>query len=220
MAPARRIPLPFLLVPFAIAAGASVLADWIWPTLVNDHPLLLIGLSSKNRFLLLTAPQLGIVAFFVVGFLRLIITDPLTYLLGRHYGDSALSWIERKTSKAAVGQSLIRKAERQFGRAAPLFILIAPSALWCLLAGATRMKVWVFVSCNVVGTIGRLVLFWVAAEALREPLEDVLGGIESAQVPLLALTLGLGVAHTLRSRRRVTEPTTVDDLVADAIAGS
>src|SRR5688500_9328512 len=82
-APAHRIPLPFLLAPFAVAAGASTVADWTWPSMVTDHPLLLITLSSKNRFLLLTAPQLGIVAFFVVGFLRLVVTDPLTYLLDR-----------------------------------------------------------------------------------------------------------------------------------------
>ena len=185
----RRIPLPVLLVPFAVAAAASTVADWIWPSLVTDHPLLLITLSSKNRFLLLTAPQLGVVAFFVVGFLRLVLTDPLTYLLGRQYGEGALAWIEDKTSSAPPGESFVRKAERLFGRAAPVFILVAPSAIWCLLAGAARMKVWVFVTCNFVGTLGRLALFWVAADAFREPLENLLEAVESVQVPLLALTL-------------------------------
>lgn len=199
---ARRIPLPFLLVPFALAASASTAADWTWPSLVTDHPLLLIALSSKNRFLLLTAPQLGIVAFFVVGFLRLVLTDPLTYLLGRQHGERALAWIERKTSAAPPGDSFIRKAERLFSRAAPVFILLAPSAIWCILAGAARMKVWVFVTCNFVGTLGRLALFWVAADAFREPLETILEGVEGAQLPLLALTVSLGVIHTIRSRRR------------------
>ena len=212
----RRIPLPLLLVPFAVAATASTIADWTWPTLVNDHPLVLIGLSSKNRFLLLTAPQLGMLAFFVVGFLRLLITDPITYVLGREYGEDALGWIERKTSAEPSDRSMIRRAERLFARAAPLVILVAPSALWCILAGAARMKLWLFLTCNVVGTVARLVLFWVAADALREPLEAVLDGVERAQTPLLALTVSLGLVQLVRTRRRRrTVPTSVDALVLD-----
>ena len=200
--PGRRIPLPILLAPFAVAAAGGMVADWVWPSLISHHPIVLLTLSSKNRFLLLVAPQVGVIAFFVVGFFRLIFTDPVTYLLGRQYGENALSWVERKTSRAEKGQSFIRKAERLFGRYGPLVIVIAPSALWCVLAGAARMKVWVFVSCNIVGTIGRLVLFWLAADALHDQLQGVLDGIERFQFPLLALTVGLGVVHTLRNRRR------------------
>lgn len=212
----RRIPLPLLLVPFAVAATASTIADWTWPSLVNDHPLVLIALSSKNRFLLLTAPQLGMLAFFVVGFFRLLVTDPITYVLGREYGEDALGWIERKTSAEPSERSLLRRAERLFARAAPLVILVAPSALWCILAGASRMKVWLFVTCNVVGTVARLALFWVAADALREPLEDVLDGVERAQTPLLGLTISLGLLQVVRTRRRRrTVPTGVETLVLD-----
>lgn len=199
---ALRIPLRWLLVPVALSAGASMVADWTWPALVNSHPLLLIALSQKNRFLLLTAPQLDIVSFFVVGFLRLVVTDPVTYLIGRQYGESALSWLENKTSRAPEGQSMVRKAERLFGRAAPLMIVVAPSHIWCVLAGASRMKVWLFATCNVVGTIGRLTLFWIAADTFREPLETVLDAVESAQVWLLGCTLLLGITHTVLSRRR------------------
>lgn len=198
----HRIPLRILLAPFVVAMIAGTIADWTWPSLVNDQPLLLIGLSSKNRFLLLTAPQLDALGFFVVGFLRLVFTDPVTYVLGRQYGEAALRWIEDQTSTADEGKSYIRKAERLFGRAAPLFILVAPSSMWCVLAGAARMKVWVFVTCNVAGTIGRLVLFWYAADALREPLEDLLEGIERFQVPLMVLTVGAGVVQAIHQQRK------------------
>src|SRR4051812_48259311 len=201
-APGFRVPLPLLLAPFAVAAAAGMVADWAWPSLISHHPIALLSLSSKNRFLLLVAPQVGAAAFFAVGFFRLIITDPITYILGRQYGDNALSWVERKTSTAEQGQSFIRKSERLFARYGPLVIVIAPSALWCVLAGAARMKVWVFVTCNVAGTIGRLALFWIAADAFREPLEHLLNRLESAQVPLLVVTISLGVIHTIRSRRR------------------
>ena len=198
----KHIPLPWLLAPFGVVAATSMLADWIWPTLVNDHPLLLLVMSAKNRFLLLTAPQLGALAFFIVGFVRLLLTDPLTYLLGREYGEQALVWIERKTSTAKPGRSYIRGAERLFARAAPLVILIAPSALWCMLAGAARMRLVTFITCNVVGTIGRLTLFWFAADALRAPLENLLETIEEFQMPLIAATVGLGMLQTVRARRR------------------
>lgn len=163
---------------------------------------MLLGLSAKNRYLLLSAPQLGIAAFFVVGFLRLVATDPLTYMLGRQHGDAALVWVENKVSNADAGTSFIRKAERLFGKAAPLVIVIAPSALWCVLAGVSRMKVWVFVTCNVAGTFGRLVLFWIAADTFREPLEHVLDTIERFQAPILAMTVSLGVVQSARSRRK------------------
>ena len=198
----KRIPLPWLLAPFAVVAASGMTADWIWPTLVNDHPLLLLAMSAKNRFLLLTAPQLGMLAFFIVGFVRLLLTDPLTYLLGREYGEQALVWIERKTSTAKPGRSYIRGAERLFARAAPLVILVAPSALWCMLAGAARMRLVTFITCNVVGTIARLTLFWFAADALRAPLESLLETIEQFQMPLIAVTVGIGVLQTVRSRRR------------------
>lgn len=201
----RHIPLPWLLAPFGVVAASGMIADWIWPTLVNDHPLLLLTMSAKNRFLLLTAPQLGMLAFFIVGFVRLLLTDPLTYLLGREYGEQALVWIEGKTSTAKPGRSYIRGAERLFARAAPLVILVAPSALWCMLAGAARMRVATFITCNVVGTIGRLTLFWYAADALRGPLESLLETIEEFQMPLIAATVGLGVLQTVRSRRRRAE---------------
>lgn len=198
----RQIPIAWLLAPFGVVAATSMIADWIWPSLVTDHPLLLLAMSAKNRFLLLTAPQLGALAFFTVGFARLLLTDPLTYLLGRQYGEQALSWIERKTSTAKPGRSYIRGAERLFERAAPLVILIAPSALWCMLAGAARMRVLTFITCNVVGTIARLTLFWFAAGALRAPLESMLETIEEFQTPLIGVTVALGVLQTVRTRRR------------------
>jgi membrane protein DedA with SNARE-associated domain len=197
-----RIPIAWLLAPFGVVAATSIVADWIWPSLINDHPLLLLAMSAKNRFLLLTAPQLGALAFFVVGFARLLLTDPITYVLGRQYGEQALTWIEDKTSTAKPGRSFIRGAERLFERSAPLVILIAPSALWCMLAGAARMRVVTFITCNVVGTVARLTLFWFAADALRAPLESMLETIEEFQTPLIGVTVGLGVLQAVRTRRR------------------
>jgi membrane protein DedA with SNARE-associated domain len=215
----RRIPLRFLIAPIVVLAAASIVSDWFWPKLVVDHPLLLIALNAKNRYLLLVAPQVGMLAFFVVGFARLVISDPLMYLIGRQYGETALTWIERKTgSTERPGGGWLRKAERLFGRAAPLVILVAPSGFWCMMAGAARMRVSVFVTFNVVGTIGRLALFWYTADAFSDQLEGMLDGIARLQMPLIALSVGIGIIQTIRRRRRRSAPATTEELDELAIA--
>lgn len=212
----RRIPLPWLLGAFAVFAAASVVADSIWPTLVNDHPLVLLTMSAKNRFLLLTAPQLGMATFFAVAFVRLVASDPLTFLLGRHHGEQAIEWFENRSGAKPGSETLIRRVERYFDRAAPLVIFVAPSALWCVLAGAARMKVWVFLACNLSGTLARLTLFWYAADALRDELDDLLEVIDGIQLPLLAITIALGAIHVARQRRKVSASAVVVELEGDA----
>ena len=75
----------------------------------------------------------------LIGFVRLIATDPFSYTLGRQYGESAISWFEGKSKKKDTGDALIRKMQRLFGKASMLFIIIAPGMMWCLMAGAARM---------------------------------------------------------------------------------
>lgn len=212
---ARTLPLRWLLGPFAAFVAASVVADWIWPAIVNDHPLLLLTLSAKNRFLLLTAPQLSAATFFAVAFLRLVASDPLTFLLGRHHGADAIGWLESKTSSKPKGESLIRRLERLFDRAAPVVIFLAPSALWCVLAGAARMKLWVFLVCNLSGTLARLVVFWFAADALREQLDGALEVIDDVQLPLVGVTVAFGAIQVHRRRRRSSAGSMLVELEGD-----
>ena len=56
------------------------------PTLVDTHPLLLIAMNARNRNLALTTNLLDPIPYYVVGFTRLVISDPLFYLLGFFYG--------------------------------------------------------------------------------------------------------------------------------------
>jgi membrane protein DedA with SNARE-associated domain len=144
-----------------------------------------IFINPRNRWLLLASPQIAAVPFFVVGFIRLVLTDPIAYVLGWQYGDTAIRWAEKKMGDDG---GTIRKVERWFGKAAPLVILIAPSFYWCVLAGASRMKPRVFITLNVIGTIGRLVLFRLAGEAFREQLETVLEWVQRYQLWLVAFS--------------------------------
>src|SRR4051812_44151329 len=148
----RRIPLPFLLAPIVAMTVVGMVADAIGPRLIVERPLLQIFLNPRNRYLLLASPQVAAGPFFIVGFIRLVLTDPLFYVLGLQYGDAALRWAERKLGPDGM---MVRNIERWFGKAAPVIVLLAPSGYVCLLAGATGMKPRKFIPLNIIGTIGR-----------------------------------------------------------------
>lgn len=181
----RRIPLVWLLAPFVLSTVCGYVGDIMGPRLINDHPLLQIALNSRSRWLLLATPNLDAVPFFLVGFLRLISTDPIGFLLGWHYRDRALAWAEKNVGDQS---SLIGKVEKWFARLGPAVLLVMPNFYLCILAGATRMRPRLFIALNLVGTAGRLLLFWIAGEAFREQLEDALELIQRFQWPLVAVS--------------------------------
>lgn len=205
----RRIPLPWLLAPYAVMVVLGYIGDIVGPSLINSSPLLQIFINPRNRWLLLASPQVDAIPFFVVGFIRLILTDPIAYILGWQYGDRAIAWVE---SKMGDESGWIRKVERWFGKVAPLVILIAPSFNWCVLAGASRMKPRLFIALNVTGTIGRLVLFRIAGEAFREQLEDILELVQRYQWWLVGLSF-LIVAFQMFRRGEVIE--TPEEMAAE-----
>lgn len=199
----RRIPLPWLLAPVAVTAVLGYVGDIIGPSLINESPLLQIFINPRNRWLLLASPQVDVVPFFVVGFIRLVLTDPIAFILGWQYGDAALSWVEKKMGDEG---GWLRKVERAFGKVAPLVILIAPSFNWCVLAGASRMRPRLFIALNVIGTLGRLALFRLAGEAFREQLEDLLGFVQRYQWWLVGLSFLIVAAQVSRKGKPVETP--------------
>lgn len=215
----RRIPLVWLLAPYAVMVVAGYVGDIVGPKLIVDHPLLQIFINPRNRWLLLASPQVAAVPFFVVGFIRLVLTDPIAYVLGWQYGDSAIRWTERKMGDDA---GMIRTVERWFGKAAPLVILIAPSFYWCVLAGAARMKPKVFVTLNVIGTIGRLVLFRLAGEAFRDELQTVLEWVQRYQFWLVGISFVVVAIQVFRKgdvESPVEMAEEIEELEADAVEG-
>src|SRR5436309_1573454 len=66
----RRIPLVWLLAPYVVVVAAGYVSDVLAPNLVTHHPLLLMWLNPKNRYLILASPHVGVEAFFIVGFIR------------------------------------------------------------------------------------------------------------------------------------------------------
>ena len=168
--PSRR-QLWFVVGPLIVLVAMSYTAEAIWPQIVESHPLWLIALSSRTRYLLATTNNLDAFSYYTVGTLRLLVSDPLFYLLGVWYGDRAVSWMERK-SPSIGGQ--IRTMEQYFGVAAYPLVFLSPNNYICLFAGSSGMKAKWFIPLNVSGTIARLIAVRVLGDVFESPISGAL----------------------------------------------
>ncbi len=199
--PANRRILWLLLGPAIASAVIAMIGDAIAPKLVNSHPLLLISMNPRNRNLVLATNHLGPVAYYLVGGLRLLSSDPLWYLVGYLYGDRALAWVEAKST--TYGR-MLRRFEEGFGYAAWPLVFLAPNPYICLFAGAAGMAVLPFALLNVAGTVARLyVVRWVG-DIFSEPIDDVIHFIQRFSWPLLGVSITIVTFNVIRDRRRGT----------------
>lgn len=200
---------------------AGYVATGFLSFLLTQHPLVFIGLSSTNRNLALASGELAAWSFYLVAFLRLLAPDPLFFLLGRWYGDSAIRWMEGKSP--SYGQ-ILRQLEQWFEKARYLVVVIAPNNPVSLFAGASTMTFASFMVANVIGTAGRLVLIRLFSSAFENPLGNLRGFIGDYQRPLLVLSLSI-MALTIWSERRagrdrIGDLVRLDDEMADELAGT
>jgi membrane protein DedA with SNARE-associated domain len=186
----------------AVLVVANNVGNIFATTLAREHPAVLITLNSTNRMLLLTTNQLDAVSYYVIGSLRLLVADPLFFLLGKWYGDAAIRWVERKW--ASQGQ-VLRLFERGFQRFAYAFVFAAPNNVVCLLAGAGSMKLAGFLVANLAGTATRLFLIRWVGDALFDPLDTVLDFFEEYRIPLLVLSAAIVAFSVVSDRRKGTD---------------
>ncbi|HUF32285.1 MAG TPA: hypothetical protein VMN58_03635 [Acidimicrobiales bacterium] len=198
----RRRRLTMLLVPIGILVVASNVGSALAPSLVNDRPLLLLALDARIRHVVLVSGVLDPFSYYVVGTLRLLLSDPLFYLLGFWYGEAALQWVEQRSG--GVGRFL-RSAEGFFGKAAYPLVFLAPNNYICLFAGAARMHPAAFLVLNVTGTVARLAMIRYVGDIFDGPREGLLGFIGRYQIPLTLAAIALVVGQTLHERRKGTD---------------
>lgn len=188
----RRSPgahtLKLLAVPIVILIVVSNVGDALAPKLVDTRPLLLLAMNPRNRNLILVTNQLDAVSYYLVGTLRLLLSDPLFFLIGYWYGDTALEWMERRTK--SVGR-VMRQWEGVFGKAAYPIVFLAPNNWVCLFAGTAGMGVGGFFAVNIAGTVTRLYLIRRLGEQFEAPIDDVLGFIAEYRTPLLVISVVL-----------------------------
>ena len=206
-APVRRRPsrraMTLVSVPLVVLVIVSYVGDALAPSLVDTHPAWLIALNARNRNLVLVTNSLDPWTFYGIGIVRLLISDPLFFLLGYWYGDAAVKWMERRTR--TWGQ-LLRQFEEWFAKAAYPIVFIAPNNVFCLFAGAAGMPLRAFFAVNLAGTVFRLWLVRRFGEAFEGPLDDVVEWIGDNRRILLPISIGLVlVSLALEAKRGETE---------------
>lgn len=200
--PSRRA-LALVSIPLVAITVISYIGDALAPTLVDTHPAWLMALNSRTRNLALVTNELDPVTYYGIGITRLLISDPLFFLLGYWYGDAAVSWMERRTK---TWGSMLRQVEQWFGKAAYPIIFVAPNSYVCLFAGAAGMPLRAFFAVNIAGTVARLWLVRRFGEAFEAPIDDVVGWIGDHRLPLLVLSIGLvALSIVMEARKGETE---------------
>lgn len=197
----RRRRLRLLLAPIFVLIVMSNLGTVLLPSQLEDNPLLLLVLDARIRTVVLVAAGLDAIPYYVVGTLRLLVADPLFYLLGFWYGDAALSWVERKSG--SMGRFL-RDMEGFFGVAAYPLVFVAPNNYICLFAGAARMHPAVFLTLNLGGTVTRLALIRYVGDIFAGPRDALLGFIGEYQIPLTIFAVVVVVGQALWDKRKGT----------------
>jgi membrane protein DedA with SNARE-associated domain len=207
--PSRRT-LALLVGPIVVLIVCGWVADALTTTWAEDHPLWLTMLNSRNRILVLTTNQLDPVTYYLAAGTRLLLSDPLFYLLGWFYGDSAVRWVERRS--ATYGEQL-RWFEMAFKKASYPLVFLAPNNIICLFAGASGMPVPAFFAVNIAGTALRLYLIRRLGEAFEAPIDDVLEFFGRYRIQLLIISIALvGLTLVMDRRRGKGELTEILDL--------
>lgn len=196
---------------FATIAATIVLGwigDALWGSLVDRHPLTLILLNAKPRYLVLTVNDLDPWTYYGVATFRLLGTKPLVWLVGAWYGDRAVRWAERRSAR---GAGLIRWVERHFGRFGWAVIVITSNNVVCLLAGSAGFSLAWFMVLAVAGTLVRLWLIDLAGARFTGPIDEVIGFVADHRLPVLVASIAVVVGGLWWQHRAGTSQ--LDELV-------
>ncbi len=170
--------------------AATIRNSGVWFDPYNE--LVLMGLSPANRNVALAAgPVLSgsvpFILFFLVGFIRLLAPDASFYALGYFYGERAISWLERRTG--SLGKSL-RWFEGVFPQFGSALVVIMPNNPVCLLAGASTMRLRWFVTLNLVGTAGRMLILYKFGDLFSTPISWLTEQLAKYRPFVFAVSIG------------------------------
>ncbi len=198
---------------FVLNYASSILGDLVWASLLDSRPELIIALNPRNRYLTLVAPVLGPVAYYGIGFVRLIIGDPASFFLGYWYGDKALDWVRRRSRTYGP---IVDDGVALFGRLAYPIVFFAPNSYICVIAGASGMRPLVFVALNVAGTIVRLVAIRAFGLAFGSQIGSITDFVGEYRIPILAVSaVVVGITLFREFRGGDSELAMVRDLTGD-----
>ena len=166
------------------------------------HPLLLLALEARDRNLLL-ARHVGVVPYVLVGNARRLCTDPLFYLLGRHYGPTAVVWL-----KDHGGGAIVAATERAFRRAAYPMLVIFPGAVVCTLAGDVGIPPTLFGVIVVARALAAVLLIRWVGNIFASPIDALLAFFNRNLVVATLISLAVVAVSAIGERvkrRRVPD---------------
>ena len=83
-----------VLVAGLLLYVAGTIGSNIAPAVIDNHPVGVLALSSRNRNLFASVPYIEPLAYAVVGFFRVLAAAVVLYLIGRWYGAKGIGWVE------------------------------------------------------------------------------------------------------------------------------
>lgn len=203
--PSRRL-VTLVTVPLIVLTAMAYAGEALFSTLTPDpdagdpgHPLALILLAPSLRNFTLTSTSLDPLAYFGLGVPRVLLTDPLYYLLGFWYGNAAIRWMERRTR--TLGTSL-RQVEDGFSRYAYPILYALPYTFTTLLAGAARLPLWKVLLVRAAGITTRIALVRWLGWTFESSLADLLGWIGRYRLPILVVSVILVILTIVLEARK------------------
>ena len=171
----------------------------IGPALVDNHPSLVLALSSRNRNLFGSVPYIDVIPYAAIGFVRILIAGIALYFVGRWYGNKALGWVEGNLGELPAIYRWTEKAVDKGGSIA--LVLMPGSNVVCLLLGHKHMSIKRFIPLISLGIIIKLVVLRLGGDQFEDQIRAFLKGIEQYQWYVVAALFGLSFFQSMRKGR-------------------
>lgn len=201
--PRRPVPRsgPVWIALFVGLVACTNIAAASFAGLLADHPLRLLGLSSRNRYLILARPEVdGPWLWGLVATVRLLAAAAVCHAIGRCYGDRALRWFWRFLGMPA---EQVARFEQQVDRAEWIVVpwFVGSNIVWAL-TGAARSPWRRLLPLALVGIVVRLALLWWLSGLFEDELRSVVDWLTGNQTWIILVSVGLVVLANLRNFRR------------------
>lgn len=182
---------------------AGTIGSNIGPALVDERPLFVLTLSSRNRNLFGSVPFTSPLPYFLIGFVRILAAALALYFVGRWYGDRTVRWVENNVGEMPA---IYRWVERAVGRAGWLAAILMPgSNVVCVLLGHRRMPFRQFLGLISIGIVVKLAVLRIAGNIFEDQVRWLLRSIEDYQWWVVIALFGLS-AMQMRKRRPLDPP--------------
>ena len=174
----RKLLIAFTSVLFAV----GTIGTNIGPALVDDHPLLILMLSSRSRNLFGAVPFIDPFPFFLIGFVRLLMAALALFYVGE------MPRIYRWTERMAI----------RGGWVAAFFL--PGSNIVCLLLGHLKLEPRKFVAAVTSGIVFRLIVLWYGGKAFESQIRSALDWIDQYQWWVVGGLFALTFLQTARRK--------------------